>query len=64
MLFRSTVLIALSLRNSFLTLPFGLALFFLKGAAPPAVALRDIYLGIGGPSSRRAKKHGQNATTN
>jgi hypothetical protein len=49
------VLIALSLRNSFLTLPFGLALFFLKGAAPPAVALRDIYLGIGGPSSRRAK---------
>jgi tripartite ATP-independent transporter DctM subunit len=40
------VLIALTLQTSFLTPPFGFALFFLKGAAPPGVALRDIYLGI------------------
>jgi tripartite ATP-independent transporter DctM subunit len=40
------VLIALNLQTSFLTPPFGFALFFLKGAAPPSVALRDIYRGI------------------
>lgn len=39
-------LIALTLQTSFLTPPFGFALFFLKGAAPPGVALRDIYRGI------------------
>ena len=39
-------LIALTLQTSFLTPPFGFALFFLKGAAPPTVALRDIYRGI------------------
>lgn len=40
------VLIALNLQTSFLTPPFGFALFFLKAAAPPSVALRDIYQGI------------------
>jgi len=40
------VLIALNLQTSFLTPPFGFALFFLKGAAPPSVKLRDIYRGI------------------
>lgn len=39
-------LIALTLQTSFLTPPFGFALFFLKGASPPSVALRDIYRGI------------------
>lgn len=39
-------LIALTLQTSFLTPPFGFALFFLKGAAPPTVARRDIYRGI------------------
>ncbi len=41
-----TVLIALTLQTSFLTPPFGFALFFLKGAAPPSVTLFDIYRGI------------------
>jgi tripartite ATP-independent transporter DctM subunit len=40
------VLIALNLQTSFLTPPFGFALFFLKGAAPPGVTLGDIYRGI------------------
>lgn len=40
------VLIALNLQTSFLTPPFGFALFFLKGAAPPEVKLGDIYRGI------------------
>ena len=40
------VLIALVLQTSFLTPPFGFALFFLKGAAPPSVRLTEIYLGV------------------
>ena len=39
-------LVALTLQTSFLTPPFGFALFFLKGAAPPEVRLADIYRGI------------------
>lgn len=39
-------LIALTLQTSFLTPPFGFALFFLKGAAPPEVKIGDIYRGI------------------
>jgi len=39
-------LIALTLQTSFLTPPFGFALFFLKGAAPPEVKITDIYRGI------------------
>ena len=39
-------LIALTLQTSFLTPPFGFALFFLKGAAPPQVKITDIYRGI------------------
>ena len=38
-------LIALTLQTSFLTPPFGYALFFLKGAAPPGVRLVEIYRG-------------------
>ena len=30
---------------SFLTPPFGWALFFLKGVAPPGISTRDIYIG-------------------
>jgi len=41
-----TVLIALTLQVSFLTPPFGYALFFLKGAAPRQVRMADIYRGI------------------
>lgn len=40
------VLIAINLQTSFLTPPFGFALFFLKGSAPPAVDMATIYRGI------------------
>ena len=39
-------LIALNLLTSFLTPPFGWALFFLKGAAPPQVTTAMIYRGV------------------
>ncbi len=40
------VLIAMNLQASFLTPPFGLSLFFLKGAAGNRVTTMDIYKGI------------------
>ena len=40
------VLIAMNLQASFLTPPFGFALFYLKGVAPPEVKTTDIYRGI------------------
>jgi len=40
------VLIAMNLQASFLTPPFGLSLFFLKGAAGNSVGTMDIYKGI------------------
>lgn len=40
------ILIAVNLQTSFLTPPFGFALFYMKGVAPEGVTLRDIYLGI------------------
>lgn len=40
------MLVTLVLQTSFLTPPFGWALFFLKGVAPPEVRTRDIYLGV------------------
>ena len=39
-------LICVNLQTSFLTPPFGWALFFLKGVAPPEVTTGDIYRGI------------------
>lgn len=39
-------MICVNLQTSFLTPPFGWALFFLKGVAPPEVTTGDIYLGI------------------
>ncbi len=41
-----TVLIAVNLQTSFLTPPFGFALFYMKGIAPPEVKITDIYIGI------------------
>ncbi|MFZ3048960.1 MAG: TRAP transporter large permease subunit [Desulfatirhabdiaceae bacterium] len=41
-----TLLIAICLQTSFLTPPVGFAIFYLKGACPPEVALKDIYRGI------------------
>jgi TRAP-type mannitol/chloroaromatic compound transport system permease large subunit len=40
------VMIALNLQTSFLTPPFGLALFYLRGVAPPEVTTAQIYQGI------------------
>lgn len=40
------VLMALNLQTSFLTPPFGFALFYLKGVAPPEIKTSQIYLGI------------------
>ena len=39
-------LIAIILQTSFLTPPFGWALFYLRGVAPPDVATLDIYRGV------------------
>lgn len=40
------ILIALNLQTSFLTPPFGFALFYLKGVAPKSVQTQSIYKGI------------------
>lgn len=40
------VMIAINLQTSFLTPPFGFALFYLRGVAPPEVRTLDIYRGI------------------
>jgi TRAP-type mannitol/chloroaromatic compound transport system permease large subunit len=39
-------MIAVNLQTSFLTPPFGFALFYLRGVAPPSVTTRHIYKGI------------------
>jgi tripartite ATP-independent transporter DctM subunit len=39
------VMIAVNLQTSFLTPPFGFALFYLRGVAPPEVSTADIYRG-------------------
>ena len=41
-----SILVAMNLQTSFLTPPFGWALFFLKGVAPPEITTGDIYLGV------------------
>lgn len=41
-----TILIAVNLQTSFITPPFGFALFYLKGVAPPEVSTLDIYKGV------------------
>ena len=40
------ILIAVNLQTSFLTPPFGFALFYLRGVAPPEVATKSIYKGV------------------
>lgn len=40
------ILFAMNLQTSFLTPPFGFALFYLKGVAPPEVTTAHIYRGI------------------
>jgi tripartite ATP-independent transporter DctM subunit len=40
------VMIAINLQTSFLTPPFGFALFYLRGVAPDSLATGDIYRGV------------------
>jgi len=40
------VMIALNLQTSFLTPPFGFALFYLRGVAPAEVSTQQIYQGV------------------
>jgi len=40
------ILICVNLQTSFLTPPFGWALFFLRGVAPPEITTRHMYVGI------------------
>jgi TRAP-type mannitol/chloroaromatic compound transport system permease large subunit len=40
------MLITVNLQTSFLTPPFGWALFFLRGVAPPSITTRHIYAGV------------------
>ena len=40
------VMIAINLQTSFLTPPFGFALFYLRGVAPEGVETWDIYRGV------------------
>ncbi|MGJ8668906.1 MAG: TRAP transporter large permease [Oceanococcus sp.] len=40
------VMLALNLQTSFLTPPFGFALFYLRGVAPPEVSTAQIYRGV------------------
>ena len=40
------IMIAINLQTSFLTPPFGFALFYLRGVAPPVVTTSQIYRGV------------------
>ena len=40
------IMIAINLQTSFLTPPFGFALFYLRGVAPPEVKTIQIYRGV------------------
>ena len=40
------ILLAVNLQTSFLTPPFGFALFYMKGVAPEGVKIQQIYRGI------------------
>ena len=40
------VMMAINLQTSFLTPPFGFALFYLRGVAPDSVKTSDIYKGV------------------
>ena len=40
------ILLAVNLQTSFLTPPFGFALFYMKGIAPREIKIQSIYKGI------------------
>ena len=39
-------MIGVNMQTSFLTPPFGFALFYLRGVAPPDITMRDIYAAV------------------
>ncbi|ARE40356.1 TRAP dicarboxylate transporter, DctM subunit [Rhodovulum sp. P5] len=46
MIYWFAILVSLNLQTSFLTPPFGFALFYMKGAAGRMLSMRDIYRGV------------------
>ena len=46
MVYWFVILMAVNLQTSFLTPPFGFALFYIKGIAPKEIKIQSIYLGI------------------
>lgn len=40
------IMVAINLQSSFLTPPFGMSLFYVKGVAPEGVTMRHLYIGI------------------
>lgn len=40
------VVVAINLQTSYLTPPFGFALFYLRGVAPPELGIREMYRGV------------------
>ena len=46
MIYWFAILVSLNLQTSFLTPPFGFALFYMKGAAGDALPMRDVYRGV------------------
>jgi TRAP-type mannitol/chloroaromatic compound transport system permease large subunit len=40
------VILGANLQTSFLTPPFGFALFYLRGVAPPEIRISDVYRGV------------------
>jgi TRAP-type mannitol/chloroaromatic compound transport system permease large subunit len=40
------IMIAINLQTSFLTPPFGFALFYLRGVAPEEIKTQEIYKGV------------------
>jgi len=46
MIYWFAVLMAVNLQTSFLTPPFGFALFYLKGAAGDRISMKQIYRGV------------------
>ena len=40
------VIVAMNLQTSFLTPPFGFALFYLRGVTPPSIPTSDMYRGV------------------
>jgi TRAP-type mannitol/chloroaromatic compound transport system permease large subunit len=40
------ILVAVNLQTSFLTPPFGFAIFYLQGVAPRGVRIQDVYRGV------------------